>query len=230
MSRVVKLCLAVVLVVSPALYAGTNQVMGELEFHGKTKVERSSGVWVDGEYVGYLKELKGSKKVLLLPGEHEVRVRQDGYQEFVQRVLVQPGKKQVIDVAMQKSAEARYPTVTALVKISVHPSRAAVFVDGQFVGHVGEFDGLGQGLLVSPGAHRIRVALPGYQTFDTEINPIAKQKVEVKTDLLPEPGQQKDPMLNPKAKDQPQLPRNDQKEIPPPPEPLPQAPPPPPNL
>jgi archaellum component FlaF (FlaF/FlaG flagellin family) len=217
------LCLAVVVVVCPTLHAETNQVMGELEFHGKTKVERSSGVWVDGEYVGYLKELKGSKKVLLLPGEHEVRVRQDGYQEFVQRVLVQPGKKQVIEVAMQKATAARYPTVTALVKIAVNPSRAAVFLDGEFVGHVGEFEGLGRGLLVAPGAHRIRVALPGYQTFETEINPLPKQKVEVKTDLLPEAGQQKDPMLNPKA-------RKDEKEIPPPPEPVPQAPPPPPNL
>jgi hypothetical protein len=212
-----------VMVVCPAVYAGNNKVMGELEFQGKTKVERSSGVWVDGEYVGYLKELKGSKKVLLLPGEHEIRVRQDGYQEFAQRVLVQPGKKHLIEVTMQKAPTARYPTVTALVKIAVNPSRAAVFLDGEFVGHVGEFEGLGRGLLVAPGAHRIRVALPGYQAFETEINPLPKQKVEVKTDLLPEAGQQKDPMLSPKA-------RKDQKEVPPPPEPLPQAPPPQPNL
>lgn len=230
MSRVAELCLAIV-VVCPALCAGTNQVMGELEFHGKTKVERSSGVWVDGEYVGYLKELKGSKKVLLLPGDHEVRVRQDGYEEFVQRVLVQPGKKHVIDVAMPKAPAARYPTVTALVKITVNPSRAAVFLDGEFVGHVGEFEGLGRGLLVAPGAHRIRVALPGYQTFETEINPVPKQKVEVKTDLLPEAGPQKDTMLNPAApKDQTHVPRHDEKEVPPPPEPVPQGPPPPPNL
>jgi hypothetical protein len=50
----------------------------------KSHVEKTSGVWVDGEYVGYLKELKGSKKVLLLPGEHVVTVRQDGYQDFTQ--------------------------------------------------------------------------------------------------------------------------------------------------
>jgi len=65
----------------PAIYAG-NQVMGEIEFMGKSKVEKSSGVWVDGQYVGYLKELKGSKKVLLLPGEHVITVRQNGYQDF----------------------------------------------------------------------------------------------------------------------------------------------------
>jgi hypothetical protein len=31
--------------------------------------------------VGYLKELKGSKKVLLLPGQHVITVRQGGYQD-----------------------------------------------------------------------------------------------------------------------------------------------------
>ena len=55
-------------------YAG-NAVLGEIQLEGATKVEKTSGVWVDGQYVGYLKELKGSKKVLLLPGEHEIAVR-----------------------------------------------------------------------------------------------------------------------------------------------------------
>src|SRR5882672_3400301 len=66
-----------------------NQVMGELDFEGKTKVERDSGVWIDGNYVGYLKELHGSKKIMLLPGEHQVIVRQSGYVDVVQRVVVE---------------------------------------------------------------------------------------------------------------------------------------------
>src|SRR5215472_6509168 len=88
-------------VLTSAVYAG-NQVMGELEFQGKSKIEKTSGVWVDGQYVGYLKELKGSKKVLLLPGQHVITVRQDGYQDFVEHVAVQPGQKKVVFVAMQK--------------------------------------------------------------------------------------------------------------------------------
>jgi hypothetical protein len=39
-------------------------------------------------------------------------------------------------------------------------------------------------MLVVPGAHRIRIALPGYETFETDINPRPRQKVEVKTDLV----------------------------------------------
>jgi hypothetical protein len=111
-------------------------------------------------------------------------VRQDGYQDFTERVVLQPGQKEIVRVAMEKAPTGPLPSVTATVKIAVNPSRAAVFLDGLFVGHVGEFEGMGRGMLVAPGAHRISIALPGYQTFETAINPIANQKVEIKTDLV----------------------------------------------
>jgi hypothetical protein len=168
----------------PAPMFAENDVMGEIQFEGKSHVEKTSGVWVDGAYVGYLKELKGSKKVLLLPGEHVITVRQDGYQDFTERILVQPGQKEVVRVAMEEAPTGPLPDVTATVKIAVNPSRAAVFLDGLFVGHVGEFEGMGRGMLVAPGTHQIRIALPGYQTFETNINPLASQKVEIKTDLV----------------------------------------------
>lgn len=46
-----------------------NQVLGEVQLVGKTKADKMSGVWVDGQYVGYVDELKDEKKLLLLPGE-----------------------------------------------------------------------------------------------------------------------------------------------------------------
>jgi len=198
------------LVLTPSLYAG-NEVMGEIQFEGKSKVEKTSGVWVDGEYVGFLKELKGSKKVLLLPGEHVISVRQNGYQEFTQRVAVQPGKKYLVRVEMEKAATAPMPTVTATVKVVVNPNRAAVFVDGQFVGHVDEFDGAHQGMLVVPGAHKITIALPGYQSFETEITAQANQKVEVKTNLVKSGAATSDPLLGTE--------KNEHAAPPPPPEP-----------
>jgi hypothetical protein len=164
-------------------YAG-NDVLGEIELVGATKVEKTSGVWIDGQYVGYLKELKGSKKILLLPGEHEIVVRQGGYKDFSQKVMVQPGGKQLIRVAMEKDLRMQIPTITAEIKLSVVPDRAAVFVDGLFVGHVAEFGGVGRALLVAPGKRKITVSLPGYQTFETEINLVASQKFQVKTDLI----------------------------------------------
>lgn len=177
------------------LWAG-NDIMGEIQFVGAGKAEKTSGVWVDGQYVGYLKELKGSKKVVLLPGAHEISVRQAGYRDFTQNVVLEPGQKQLIQVAMQKNPDAQFPDATAQVKMSVSPNRAAVFVDDQFVGHVDEFDGPGQALLVAPGKRRVKITLPGYRTFETELNLLAEQKFELKTELFKGSILQAGPLMN----------------------------------
>ena len=133
--------------------------------------------------MGYLKELKGSRNILLLPGEHEVVVRQGGYKDFSQKVLVQPGVKQVDRVALEKDLRVQFPTVTAEVKLPVTPERAAVFVDGVFAGHVAEFGGIGRALLVAPGRRKITINLTGYQTFETEVTLVANQKFKIQTEL-----------------------------------------------
>ena len=164
---------------------GENHVLGEVKFEGHGKAAKTSGVWVDGQYVGYLDELKGEKKVLLLPGEHDITVRQSGYRDFIMRnVVVEPGKRTVLHVKMERDPRVRYPGVFSEVKLDVDPSRAAVFLDGAFVGHVGEFKGHWRGMLVTPGAHEIRIALPGYQDFATQFDLLPHQKFTVKTDLV----------------------------------------------
>lgn len=167
----------------PTLHAG-NGVLGQVDLVGATKVEETSGVWIDGQYLGYLNELKDDKKVLLLPGEHSISVRQAGYQNYDQRILVEPGTIQVLRIKMERDVRVKYSAVTAEVKLTVTPDRAAVFLDDAYAGHVSEFTGVGRAMLISPGKHRIKIALPGYQTFETEINLLPKQKFEVKTDLV----------------------------------------------
>jgi hypothetical protein len=167
----------------PSLHA-QNKVLGEVELVGASKVENTSGVWVDGQYVGYLSELKGSKKLLLLPGEHEIDVRQGGYLDFVQTVSVRAGEKESIDVKMGKDTRTSLPTITAEIKLDVKPNRAVVFVDGVFVGHIAEFSGVGKALLIAPGKHKIKISLPGYHTFETDIDLIANQKSTIKTDMV----------------------------------------------
>lgn len=191
------LVLAFVWCLAGSVSAQSNDVLGEVQFEGKTKVEKTSGVWVDGQYVGYLNELKLSKKVLLLPGDHTISVRQNGYQDFSQTIVVQPGKTDIIRVAMNKAPTGPMPpdAELATIKINVNPSRAAVFMDNRFVGHVGEFGGLGRALQVVPGTHHIRIALPGYATFQTDINPLPRQKVEVKTDLVKSETPLAEPLL-----------------------------------
>jgi hypothetical protein len=174
---------------------GQNEVMGQIDFQGATKVEKSSGVWVDGQYVGYLKELKGSKKILLMPGEHQVSVRQAGYTDFSQKTVVEPGQTQLIRVTMQKEPGATMPRVTSTLKLDILPTRAAVFVDDQFSGHAGELGGTFHSMLLSPGKHRIKVELPGYRTFETEVNLLAGQKSEIKTELVQGSIQQAGPLI-----------------------------------
>jgi PEGA domain len=161
-----------------------NKVLGEVGFEGATNLEQDSGVWVDGQYLGYLKELKGSKKVLLLPGKHQISVRHDGYKDFTQEVNLQPADKQIVRVALEKDLQYQMPSVTAEIKLSVDPDRAAVFVDGLLVGHAGELGGIGKSLLVAPGKRKITISLPGYQSFETEVELAPNQKFTLKTKLL----------------------------------------------
>jgi hypothetical protein len=180
------LCLLVLFIsvtAIPALYA-QNKVLGEVELVGDSKVEKTSGVWIDGQYVGYLSELKGSKKLLLLPGEHDITVRQGGYLDFTQKITVRAGEKQSIAVKMEKDTRVVMPKVTAEIKLEVKPNRAAVLVDGVFVGHIAEFEGPGKALLVAPGKHKIKISLPGYHDFETDIDLMANQKSTVKTDMV----------------------------------------------
>ena len=157
--------------------------MGEVRFEAASKTEKSSGVWIDGQYVGYLEELKGDKKVLLLPGAHVVTVRASGCRDDEAKIVVVPGQIQTLRVKLDRDPRIQYSNSPAEVKLAVAPDRAAVFLDGAYVGHVSEFSGVGRAMLISPGKHQIKIALTGYQTFETEVDLQPKQKFEVKTDL-----------------------------------------------
>jgi len=163
--------------------AQSNQVLGEIRFLPENGPAKTAGVWVDGKYVGYLNELKGSKKLLLLPGEHEISVREAGYHSVDQKIDVEPNAIQTLRVSLAKDPRAQYPTVSAEVKLQIDPDRAAVFVDEQYAGHAHEFGGAGRAMLLSPGKHRIKITLPGYQSFETEIEVRANQKYDIKTQL-----------------------------------------------
>ncbi len=158
-------------------------VLGELKFKGASKVEKTSGVWIDGQYVGYLSELWGPRRILLLPGDHDLAVRQAGYKDFTEKLTVEPKVLLLVPVKMQKDENDQWPKVTAELKIDAEPHRAAVFVDDRFLGHAGELGGAVHSMLLAPGTHKIKVELPGYQTFETNVTLVPGQKSVVRTDL-----------------------------------------------
>jgi len=161
-----------------------DRVQSELRFAAHSKDEKTAGVWVDGQYVGFVKELVGDKKLMLLPGKHEIVIRQAWYNEFVTEVILEPGKTHEVNVELVKSVRLPTKDATGELKIAATPSRAAVFVDGQYAGHVDEFDGVGKAMLLTPGQHHLHIALPGYLPFDTTVDLRPQQKLKIQTDLV----------------------------------------------
>ena len=161
-----------------------DRVQSELRFAAHSKDEKTAGVWVDGQYVGFVKELVGDKKLMLLPGKHDIVIRQPWYNELVKEVILEPGKTHEVKVELVKSAQLPTKDATGELKIAATPSRAAVFVDGQYAGHVDEFGGVGKAMLLTPGQHRLHIALPGYLPFDTMVDLRPHQKLKIQTDLV----------------------------------------------
>jgi len=165
-------------------YAGS-KTLGQLAFAPAGDIEKLAGVWVDDRYVGYVSELKGSDKLLLIPGEHQITIRHAGYLDLTSKVVLEPGVVLTFPFRLQRDPRALNAETSAELKIVVKPKRAAVFLNGGYAGHVDEFDGPGQAMLLPPGTYSVRIALPGYHPLVTEITLVPTQKFELKTELFP---------------------------------------------
>ena len=161
--------------------AQQSPAMSEVRFTADNQDERDSGVWIDGKYAGYVKELKGNRKVMLPPGEHEILIRQAGYKDFTQKVVIMPDQIRTIAVTLEENPKEIYPGSNAAeLRLDIQPKRAAVFVDDGYMGHGSDFGGRFHSMLVSPGKHRLKVTLNGYKAYETEIDAIASSKSEMK--------------------------------------------------
>ena len=164
--------------------AAENKLLAEVQFVAHNSAEKTAGVWVDGQYIGYVKELNGDKRIVLLPGQHEIVVRQPWFKDYVEKAVLEPGEVHTIDVSLAKDVRTPPKGATGELKIAATPERAAVFVDEQFAGHADEFNGHGRAMLLTPGEHRVRVALPGYLPFETTVDLRPYQKLKIQTELV----------------------------------------------
>ncbi len=110
----------------PSAMPAQNQVLGEVKLVGKTKADKTSGVWIDGQYVGYVKELRDANKLLLLPGEHEISVRQSGYSDFTQKVMIEPRKRVILHVVMLRAPGAALPFLSMTLLLGTSANSAAL--------------------------------------------------------------------------------------------------------
>ena len=168
----------------PCQLVAENKLLAEVQFVAHNSAEKTAGVWVDGQYIGYVKELNGDKRIMLLPGQHEIVVRQPWYKDYVEKAILEPGEVHTIDVSLTKDARTPPNGATGELKIAANPERAAVFVDEQFAGHADEFNGHGRAMLITAGKHHVRIALPGYLPFETTVDLRPYQKLKIQTDLV----------------------------------------------
>ncbi|HEY3220255.1 MAG TPA: PEGA domain-containing protein, partial [Gemmatimonadales bacterium] len=66
---------------------------------------------------------------------------------------------------------------TGGVSFEITPSTAEVFVDGQYMGTVGQFTPTSQPLGLTPGRHHVEIRAPGYRTMDFDVDVIAGQVI-----------------------------------------------------
>src|SRR5438477_6409385 len=117
---------AIFFVTGSGLVQAENRVLAEVRFVAHNRAEKTAGVWVDGQYVGYTKELNGDKKMLLLPGKHEIIVRQPWYKDYVEQAVLEPGEVHIINLSLVKDARTPAKNATGELKILSSPTRAAV--------------------------------------------------------------------------------------------------------
>jgi hypothetical protein len=164
--------------------SAANPLQGEVEIEAASRIERNAGLWLDGQYVGFVKDLEGKGRLVLVPGPHTLLFKLVGYEDVASTIAVEPDTRQEYRLAMTAAADVTYPDKdnTAQVRISVKPEDAAIFVNDSYVGHTDRFDGR-RGMRMSAGTYRFTIALPGYQPFNTELTVRAGQTYEIKTEL-----------------------------------------------
>jgi hypothetical protein len=122
----------------------------------KTAVDPGrAGVFIDGKYVGPARNFGFARKYALPAGEHEIKLAEPRYEEFVTKITVEPGKTTKLSQNM-KALQLAQPPFGRLRTIS-KDKFAAVYVNGRYMGHVDEFSNPMQGLQLNPGEYTVKL-------------------------------------------------------------------------
>jgi hypothetical protein len=136
--------------------AGIPVVAEQSSGYLKTKVDPGrAGVFIDGKYVGPAGNFGVGRRYAVTAGEHEVRLSEPRYEDVVTKVTIQPGK--TADLAQTMKALPAPKPPFGRLRVFAPDKFEAVYVNGKFMGHVGEFNNSMQGLLLNPGEYAVKV-------------------------------------------------------------------------
>jgi hypothetical protein len=149
----------------------------ELRLIPETRVEKLAGVWVDGQYVGYVDQFKGHDTLTLAPGKHSLVVRESGMEGMTRELNLAPGGAlDLVVKLMEPDPSTVIPEGPGELKVMVAPESAAVFVDGKFAGPAVQFGSVGRVLRLPEGKHEVRISQTGYKDYVTSVDISASER------------------------------------------------------
>jgi hypothetical protein len=114
-----------------------------------------AGVFLDGKYLGPAKNLGVTRTFSVPAGTHELRLVDPRYEEVIQQITVESGKKTKVKQKMKPLTPAQPPFGVLRV---LHPDKyAAVYINNKYYGHADEFNNFAQGIQLNPGTYDLRV-------------------------------------------------------------------------
>lgn len=148
--------------------------MGKL----KTDVDPGrAGVFVDGKYVGPAKNFKVAETYELSPGEHEIKLVDPRYDNIVTKVTITAGKKTVLHETMKELPVPKPPFGHLRTENADH--FAAVYVNGNYMGHCDEFSNPFQTLALKPGTYEVKIVPVNGQNVVTKSVTLEADKTTV---------------------------------------------------
>jgi len=172
-----------------ALSPPATQPYGDLEIQ---VTPEDVEIYVEGRFIGLARDFKGFARVLVPSGSHVVEFRYRGSSYSI-RVYVAPGLTSVVSGDFKPIPRSlkefftppsyRYfPTIyhqksTGLLKLNAEPGSALIYIDGKSLATANQ---LKNGAIALPaGAHNIKVAAPGYSSYEGKVNIPENDKTEL---------------------------------------------------
>ncbi len=166
---------------------------------------KKTHLFLDGDDLGKVKYFNGNwDRLPLSPGLRKLEFRTPGYRTLRVELDAEPGRFYRLDYSMEKGEgedprSVRLPAPeketiappergirSGLMKITVLPADAAVYLDGEFLGRGDELSRLHGALPVAIGIHRIEIVRPGYEARTLEINVTEGEPLRLDLDLKQE--------------------------------------------
>jgi hypothetical protein len=134
----------------------------------------STGVFIDGKYVGPAANFGFARKYAVPQGEHEVMLVDPRYEQYSANFTITSGKTTTITQDLKPAPLAK-PPFGMLRTQGGNDKFAAVYVNDRYMGHIDEFNNFAQRLLLNPGDYTVKIVSPATGKEHEE-------KVKIETD------------------------------------------------